>query len=85
MPEVVIYTSNLCGYCSMAKQLLRQKAVVFREICVDGAPQARQEMEKLSQRSTVPQVFIAGQAIGGYDDLAALDQRGELDKLLSST
>ena len=84
MAEVKIYTSSLCGYCYAAKNLLTARKVNFLEISVDNAPELRQEMEELSQRHTVPQIFIDGQPIGGCDELEALDRSGQLDTLLAS-
>lgn len=82
MAKVVIYTTNYCPYCTGAKALLRSKKVVFEEIDVTGDPARRAEMEKLSRRHTVPQIFIDGTPIGGYDDARLLDASGELDRLL---
>lgn len=82
MAQVVIYTTNWCPYCTRAKALLRSKAVNFDEIDVTDDQVKRGEMERLSQRRTVPQIFIDGKAIGGYDDASMLDATGELDKLL---
>lgn len=82
MAKVVIYTTHYCPYCTGAKALLRSKKVEFEEIDVTGDPQRRQEMERLSRRWTVPQIFIDGQPIGGYDDARLLDAKGELDRLL---
>lgn len=82
MAKVVIYTTNYCPYCTGAKSLLRAKKVEFEEIDVTSDPARRAEMEKLSRRRTVPQIFIDGEPIGGYDDARLLDARGELDRLL---
>ena len=82
MAKVVIYTTNYCPYCTGAKSLLRSKKVEFEEIDVTDAPARRMEMEQLSRRRTVPQIFIDGQPIGGYDEARLLDARGELDRLL---
>jgi glutaredoxin 3 len=80
---VEIYTSPFCGYCHRAKALLSRKGVAFTEIDVIDTPGARQEMERRSGGGrTVPQIFIDGRAIGGSDQLAALDRAGELDPLL---
>ncbi len=81
--RVVIYTRALCGYCSAALRLLRNKGVDFDEIDVTFKPALRKEMiERAGGRSTVPQIFIDGAHIGGYDEMAALDRAGELDALL---
>jgi len=82
MARVIIYTTNWCPYCNAAKALLRSKSVKFEEIDVTDDPQERMEMERLSRRRTVPQIFIDGRPIGGYDDARMLDAIGELDKLL---
>ncbi len=82
MPQVTIYTTMVCPYCSRAKRLLKRKGIGFDEIPVDRDPARMQLMVELSQRHTVPQIFIDDRPIGGYDDLALLDERGELDALL---
>jgi glutaredoxin 3 len=82
MAHVRVYTTSYCPYCHAAKTLLRKKAVQFEEIDVTDGPQLRAEMEKLSRRMTVPQIFIDGTPIGGYDDVQELDAAGELDRLL---
>jgi glutaredoxin 3 len=81
-PQVLMYASSWCGYCSRARRLLTQKAVEFTEIDVDTKPGARAEMVKRSGRHTVPQIFIGDRHIGGCDDLYALDASGGLDPLL---
>ncbi len=85
MPKIDIYTSPLCGYCHMAKRLLKQKQAEFEEINVLANPFSRREMEKRSQRRTVPQIFINDEHIGGFDDLYALDKAGQLDDLLGQS
>lgn len=82
MAKVIIYTTNYCPYCSRAKALLRSKNVEFEEVDVTDDPARRVEMERLSARRTVPQIFIDAQPIGGYDDARQLDAIGELDRLL---
>jgi len=85
MAHVTIYTTMLCPYCHMAKNLLRQKAVDFNEIDVSGDPDLRATMTQRSGgRRTVPQIFINGEHIGGYDDLSALERAGRLDAKLSA-
>lgn len=80
--EVVIYTAALCGYCSGAKALLTKKGVDFTEIRVDKVPGMREEMVQRSGRTSVPQVFINGESVGGFDDLVALDMEDDLDPML---
>lgn len=82
MAKVIIYTTQICPYCDFAKQLLDKKNVTYQEIRVDTDADQRATMERLSQRRTVPQIFINDQSIGGFDDLAALDKAGKLDNLL---
>ncbi|MBC7173667.1 MAG: glutaredoxin 3 [Polyangiaceae bacterium] len=82
MSEVVIYTSPTCGYCLMAVRLLRDKGVAFRQENVAGDPERRKWLAKVTGRSTVPQIFIGGEPIGGYTDLAALERSGKLDTML---
>lgn len=81
-PEVLIFTKPYCPYCIAAKALLHEKGVGFREIDVSASAADRDEMVRRSGRSTVPQVFIGAQHIGGYDDLSALERTGQLDPLL---
>lgn len=81
-PDIVLYTKAYCGYCAAAKGLLREKGVSWREIDIGNDEAARNEMVTRSGRRTVPQIFIGAQHVGGFDDLAALDQRGQLDALL---
>ena len=82
--EVVMYSTTWCGYCQRARGLLQRKGVDIREIKVDENPSQREVMvQKSGGRRTVPQIFIGERHVGGYDDLAALERAGELDKLLS--
>lgn len=83
MTKVIIYTKEHCPYCKMAKELLSARHVAFEEIRIDLDESKRDEMVSLSQRRTVPQIFINDQPIGGYDDLAALAKSGKLDGLLN--
>ena len=77
-----IYTRRWCGYCSAAERLLRKKGVAFEEIDCTGDHEKRRWLAEVTGRSTVPQIFIDGRSIGGYDELRALDRRGELEALL---
>jgi glutaredoxin 3 len=85
MPKIEIYTKFLCPYCSRAKALLSAKKADYVEIDIttDGALRAEM-IERANGLTTVPQIFIGGQHIGGSDDLAALDQKNGLDPLLAS-
>ena len=83
MVKVEIYSSEWCPFCWRAKNLLKQKGVAFEEINVDGNPDVRRAMaERAGGRTTVPQIFIDGEPIGGSDELVAMDQAGELDRRL---
>jgi len=84
MPEVIVYSSDYCPYCSRAKQLLSSKKVAFDEIVVDGKPQLRSEMIKKAGRTSVPQIWIGSVHVGGCDDLFALERAGKLDALLAA-
>lgn len=79
--RVQVYTAPACSYCVQAKRLLRERGIPFEEIDVARDPAGRAAMIEISGRRTVPQVFIDGAPIGGYEELAALDRRGELDRL----
>ena len=81
-----MYSSDFCPFCSRAKNLLKNKGVEFTAIDVDGDPALRQQMtERSGGARTVPQIFIDGNPIGGSDELMALEQSGELDRLLNET
>jgi glutaredoxin 3 len=83
MPEIDVYTQPWCPYCSRAVNLLTRKGVTFREIdAPHGTPQRAESIRRAGGRSSVPQIFIDGRHIGGSDELAALDAKGQLDKLL---
>jgi len=86
MVKVEIYTSPLCPYCWRAKRLLSEKGVSFEEIDLWVEPERRSEMvARAGGRTTVPQIFIDGRPVGGSDDLAELERRGELDRLLTGS
>ena len=82
-PTVVMYCTKFCPYCMRADRLLKSKGVEYQAINVGSDQALWKEMEEKSGRNTVPQIFIGEHHIGGYDDLAAANQSGELDKLLS--
>jgi glutaredoxin 3 len=85
MPRVTIYTTLLCPFCHMTKQLLRTKGVAYDEIDVGREPQLREEMPaKAGGRHTVPQIWIGDTHVGGYDELYAFDRAGKLDQLLAA-
>ena len=83
MPKVEIYTTPWCPYCHAAKSLLDEKGVPYEEVDVLDPELRAAMMERDNGRRTVPQIFIGETHVGGYDDMAALDRRGQLDPLLS--
>lgn len=83
--KVTLYTTRFCPYCMRARGLLDSKGVQYTDIAVDGEPQLRQEMMQRSGRHTVPQIWIGEQHVGGFDDMARLEQQGQLDELLETT
>jgi len=85
VPNIEVYSSLFCPYCARAKNLLKKKGVAFTEIDVDGDPAARiAMMERAEGRTSVPQIFLDGELIGGSDDLMALEVSGELDRKLQT-
>ena len=83
MAHVRMYSRRWCGYCTAAERLFQEKGIDFEEIDTTGDHAARRWLAEVTGRSTVPQIFINGKSVGGYDDVKALDRRGELDKLLA--
>ena len=85
MATVEIYSKSWCPYCRMAKRLLEEKGQEFVEFDVDlDAEKYREMLERSEGRWTVPEIFIDGELIGGYDDLQAMDASGQLDERLKS-
>ena len=85
MKKVVIYTGPICNYCSAAKHLLSKKKISFEEIDIGSDQKKREEMLKKSNGAkTVPQIFIGEKHVGGYVELKALENNGELDGLLNN-
>ena len=84
MAKIEIYTAMACPFCTRAVKLLTSKNIAFEEIDVTLNSAKRQSMRsRANGRTSVPQIFINDDHIGGCDDLFALDQAGYLDKLLS--
>ena len=81
--HVKLYTRRWCGYCTAAERLLTEKGAAFEQIDTTGDPGLRKWLLQATGRSTVPQIFIGDQPIGGYDDLRALDRSGKLDAMLA--
>jgi len=83
--KVEVYTTSACPFCVRAKALLKHKGVAFTEIDVTDDDELRAKMvEMAGGRRTVPEIFINGKIIGGYDELRALDDAGGLDPLLAA-
>jgi len=83
--RIIVYSTPFCGYCGAAKRLLTDKGAEYTEIDVMFDPEQRRKMiEESGGRRTVPQIFIDGRHIGGFDDLSALDASGELNDLLAA-
>ena len=84
MAKVEVYSTKYCPYCIRARMLLKQKGVEFDETDVGNRPDLRSWLIERTGRHTVPQIFINGKAVGGYDDIAALDRAGKLDPMLAA-
>jgi glutaredoxin 3 len=84
MSRILMYTTKWCPFCTMAKRLLSAKGVAVDEVAVDVDPVRRAEMMERTGRRTVPQIFIGEKHVGGFEEIAALDHKGELDPLLAS-
>ncbi len=82
MADVKIYSKDHCGFCLAAKRLFESKGVEYTELRVDLDAALMQEMLDKTGGRTMPQIVIDDKVIGGFDDLKALDQKGELDELL---
>jgi len=84
MPQVLMYSTQVCPYCVMAEKLLQKKGVSnLEKILIDKDPAQREIMMTKTGRRTVPQIYIGDTHVGGYDDLVALDRAVQLDLLLA--
>jgi len=81
-PSVTMYSTRFCSYCIRARMLLDSKRISYTDIGVDGRPDLRREMMERSGRTSVPQIWIGERHVGGFSDLARLEQQGQLDELL---
>tara|TARA_B100001079_G_C16230369_1_gene434336 strand:- start:97 stop:339 length:243 start_codon:yes stop_codon:yes gene_type:complete len=79
---VIIYSAEWCGPCVYAKRLLNEKNIQYKEIDIEKNDISREDLEKMTGGSTVPQIIINDKCIGGFDQLLKLEQSGELNKLL---
>lgn len=83
MARIEMYVTPTCHYCMRAKALFEKKGVTWETIDIRKEPARRKEMlERTEGRRTVPQIFIDGKSVGGFDEIAELDRKGELDPLL---
>ena len=85
MAKVMMYSTGVCPFCRMSERLLESKGITeIEKVRIDLDPDRRKEMMEKTGRRTVPQIYIGETHVGGYDDLAALDNAGRLDSLLKS-
>ena len=82
MPKVILYTRDYCAFCRHAKALLRSKDVAFEEIDISQDEALQEKVWRSSGRKTVPQIFVDGRPLGGFEEIRELDASGELDKIL---
>lgn len=82
--NVTVYTTPFCPYCIRALMLLDKKNVTYDKIAINKDKKLRTQMEQRSGRTSVPQIFVGNTHVGGYDDLAALNRKGQLDALLEN-
>jgi glutaredoxin 3 len=86
MAEIQLYTTPFCPYCVRARALLDRKGVAYTDVDITEEPARRGEMiRRAGGRTSVPQIFIDGEHIGGSDELVALDRTGELDVKLGTS
>ena len=71
-PEVVVYRTRYCPYCTLATRLLSALGVAFREVDVSGDTERRRWLARHSGQRTVPQIFVGERSIGGYSELRQL-------------
>lgn len=83
MKSVTMYTTNYCAFCVAAKNLLKTKEIPFQEVDVSNDPAMRQTLVQRTGRRTVPQIFIGDEPIGGFTELKALSDRGQLEVKLA--
>ena len=84
MPEVIMYSTAVCPYCVAAKNFLKSRGLGYQEVRVDTDPAARALMMERTRRTSVPQIFINGTYVGGYEELVALDRSGGLSPLVEA-
>lgn len=85
MPHAEIYTTGVCGYCVAAKNFLKSRGCGYDEVRIDREPARLAEMlERSGGRRSVPQIFVNGAYVGGYDDLVAAERSGKLAELFAA-
>ena len=85
MADILIYSAAVCPYCVAAKNFLKSKGLAYREVRIDLDAVARKDMMDKAKRSSVPQIFVNGVHVGGFDDMVALDRAGKFTRLLEKT
>ena len=82
MAHIEIFSGPQCGYCRRAKALLDGKGLVYTDRDISEDPNRQELLRRLPRARAIPQIFVDGEHIGGFEDLCLLDERGELDALL---
>ena len=83
MKTVTVYMGPMCSYCDAAKRLLARNNITYKEINIALEEGKMDEMIKKSNgKRTIPQIFIEDYHVGGYVELRALENKGELDNLI---
>ncbi|MFY8206220.1 MAG: glutaredoxin 3 [Arenimonas sp.] len=85
MADILMYSSAVCPYCVAAKNFLKARGLDYREIRIDQDVDARTEMLSRAKRTSVPQIFVNGTHVGGFEDMVALDRAGNFQPLLEQT
>ena len=85
MANVKLYSADWCPFCIRAKKLLESKGIEFEEINVDETPGLREEIVQKTGHKTIPQIFINDEFIGGFTELSALNEKGDLDSLVGQS
>ena len=75
-PEIVMYTSAICGFCVAAKTFLKSQGLDWREVRIDLDAAERERMVARARRTSVPQIFVGETHVGGYDDMMAMHRQG---------
>jgi glutaredoxin 3 len=82
MAKVTLYSADWCPFCVRAKRLLEGKNIAFDEVNVDHEPGKREEMVAKTGHKTIPMIFIGEKFIGGFSELSAMNEKGELDSMI---